>query len=126
MSPGNYDPFMAHLLAQAEFDAAKAVGPGTRMGAKLSARGRRLLQAEKVMEPRGRRIPWWVDPEHPPRLEGPMAQGNATADALAADETAAGVVALPGSGGTEAPAWTQTARRARRKIGMIGEEASHA
>lgn len=68
------------------------------------------------MKPRGRRIPWWSDPKHPPRLLG-RPVGNATEDAVRADEA---LLRLPGAASEDAPANegegpTQTARKARRR-----------
>lgn len=122
MSPGNYDPLVAHVLAQALFDIAKKLPPNSHMAVTLRAKANRLLAAEKNMEPRGRRIAWWVDPKHPPRLENPMTAGNATADALAGDS--AGMVTLPGSGGSVGSDGTQTARKARRKRRTVEIEAA--
>ncbi|KAL8790200.1 MAG: hypothetical protein Q9213_000731 [Squamulea squamosa] len=84
MAMRNYDPTMAYIFSQAEFEAAQKVPPGSRMAAKLRARGQRLLKAKKMMEPRGRRITWWSDPNNPPRMDkvegvGDMGTDTATA-----------------------------------------------
>ena len=118
---------MAYLFSQAEFEAAKELPPAARLIPKLRARGNRLMQVKKLMEPRGRRITWWTDPRMPPHLHGLDRVGNAT-DGVPQEDTLA--VAgdeenppTPGSAGdaTERPqgsdenAETATARKGRRK-----------
>ncbi|KAL8925666.1 MAG: hypothetical protein Q9208_003349 [Pyrenodesmia sp. 3 TL-2023] len=117
LSPGNYDPVIPHVLAQDIFVEAKKMPLSSRMAAKLRGRATRLLAAEKKMEPRGRRIPWWEDPGRAPRLGAyPMAAGNATADAVEAESQV--MVALPGSeasGRVPGNDVTSTAKMARRR-----------
>ncbi|KAL8930018.1 MAG: hypothetical protein Q9172_000250 [Xanthocarpia lactea] len=126
-SPGNYDPDMAYLFAQAEFEAAKELPPAARLIPKLLARGHRLIRAKKLMEPRGRRIPWWTYTKVPPNLHGLDRVGNATDDALQGDTLAAAGdeenPPTPGSAGdakerpqgSDEDADTATARKGRRK-----------
>ncbi|KAL8831720.1 MAG: hypothetical protein Q9170_005182 [Blastenia crenularia] len=118
-SPGNYDPEMANVFSQAEFDAAKTMPVDSRMAKTLRTRGNRLLAVHKEMEPRGKRVPWWKKPDGRPRMEEPMAEGNATADALMG-ASSAGVV-LPGSG-DGGGVGTQTARKARRRRRSSGAQ----
>ncbi len=118
ISPGNYDPVIPHVMAQDIFKEAKRLPPNSRMAATLRRRATRLLEAERTMEPRGRRIAWWEQPG-PPRLGAdPMAAGNATADAMEAESQA--MVALPGGseGSVREPGnagVVSTAKMARRR-----------
>ncbi|CAO1600159.1 hypothetical protein XANCAGTX0491_003862 [Xanthoria calcicola] len=131
LSPGNYDPAIASVFANAEFDAATRLAPSSRLATTLRARGNRLLRIAQVMDPRGHRIPWWSLP--PPRV------GQGAAEEESAPE--AGVLQRPG--GAAAGAWSTraaggvggkpetsaggggeaTARKARRRRrGGMGEE----
>ncbi|KAL8718118.1 MAG: hypothetical protein Q9225_004710 [Loekoesia sp. 1 TL-2023] len=125
-SPGDYDPLMAFIFAQAELGATRGLPPDSRLIPILNKREKRLKAEQKVMEPRGRRIPWWSDPNRPPRLEAPMAEGNATEDAME-DVPSAGVT-LPGSGtgGSSGNEGTQTARKVRRRRLVAEEEGANA
>lgn len=107
ISPGNYDPAIASVFAQAEYDAAEKTPPNSRLLTKLKARGARLLKIAQVMDPRGRRIPWW---SLPPNLDQAGSAGGA-----------AGKPETPPGGDGEAG--TATARKARRRRrGGMGEE----
>ncbi|KAL8911936.1 MAG: hypothetical protein Q9171_002978 [Xanthocarpia ochracea] len=136
ISPGNNDPDMAYLFSQAVFEAAKELPPAAPLIAKLRARGNRLMEVKKLMEPRGRRIPWWTDPRVPPNSQGLDRVGNATDDALQGDALAVAGDGenppAPGSAGDAAQvkerpqgsdenAGTATARKGRRKRRAILE-----
>ncbi|KAL8707598.1 MAG: hypothetical protein Q9220_007385 [cf. Caloplaca sp. 1 TL-2023] len=73
ISPGNYDPTMAYIFSISEFKAASIMPPASRMATNLRRRGERLLRQQKVMEPRGRRIAWW---ENPDRLDLPTGEAG--------------------------------------------------
>ncbi|KAL9594776.1 MAG: hypothetical protein Q9219_006835 [cf. Caloplaca sp. 3 TL-2023] len=62
LSPGDFDPEMATYFAQRLSARAKA-SPFVQQ--KLQARAQRMERQAKVMSPRGRRIPWWGDPDRP-------------------------------------------------------------
>lgn len=68
------------------------------------------MRVQQLMDPRGKRIPWWSDPDRPPRLGDAMPQGNATEDATE------GVLVPPGGGPEDGAG---TARKERRKRGKI-------
>ncbi|KAL8675478.1 MAG: hypothetical protein Q9168_000179 [Polycauliona sp. 1 TL-2023] len=135
IAPGNYDPTMATLFAQVESDEADKFPPNSAMARKLQARGARLRFNERLMEPRGRRIPWWTvppgPPPPPPRPSGSAQQENTAQGAGAV--AVAGSPPAPGSEGSAAAipeqpqqggqAGTATARKARRRRrGGMGEE----
>ncbi|CAL8576046.1 hypothetical protein XPA_001937 [Xanthoria parietina] len=130
LSPGNYDPAIASVFATAEFDAAAKLAPSSRLATTLRARGNRLLRIARVMDPRGRRIPWWSSP--PLRLGRPAAGASAEEGVLQRPgEAAAGAGSLRAAGGVggelEMPAGgggKATARKARRRRrrGGMGEE----
>ncbi|KAI4238280.1 MAG: hypothetical protein LQ349_001202 [Xanthoria aureola] len=130
LSPGNYDPAIASVFANAEFDAAAKSSPSSRLATTLRARGNRLLRIAQVMDPRGHRIPWWSLP--PPRVGQGAAEGSAPEGVLQRPGGAAagaggtraaggagGKPEMPSGGGAEATA--RKARRRRRRGGM-GEE----
>lgn len=119
ISPGNYDPTIASVFAQAEYDAAAKMPPNSRLGTKLKARGARLLKIAHVMDPRGRRIPWW---SLPPNLD--QAGGAAVAGRPPAPGSAGGAAGKPETPpGGDGEAGTATARKARRRRrGGMGEE----
>ncbi|KAL8951843.1 MAG: hypothetical protein Q9222_002191 [Ikaeria aurantiellina] len=97
ISPGNYDPTLAYIFALSEFDAAAMMPSASRMADKLRKRGDRLLKQQKVMAPRGRRIPWWGNPDQ----------------SEVRNSTGGPVVEMPtGGGGT-----TESARKRRRRRG---------
>ncbi|KAI4127520.1 MAG: hypothetical protein LQ338_003178 [Usnochroma carphineum] len=80
-SPGDYDPCMAYIFAQFEFQAAALLPSTSWMAETLRHRGERLLRAINMMQPRGRRIPWWGDPGRPLTvLEQPGGEGNTTVE----------------------------------------------
>ncbi|KAL8953434.1 MAG: hypothetical protein Q9222_000708 [Ikaeria aurantiellina] len=62
LSPGNYDPGIAQVLALAEFEAAKKVDPSSEVAKTLRGRGQRFLRVQQEMEPRGKRVAWWERP----------------------------------------------------------------
>ncbi|KAL8796583.1 MAG: hypothetical protein Q9182_007338 [Xanthomendoza sp. 2 TL-2023] len=131
ISPGNYDPQMAYTFFLAEKEAATRLPPASRAAARLRARASRLLKQQLVMEPRGRRIPWWGNPDAPPRLGQERPAGNATQDALkgtggleVVESLGFGATAGAGpQGGHEGTGTTATARKERRRRGAgRGEE----
>ncbi|KAL9597828.1 MAG: hypothetical protein Q9219_004905 [cf. Caloplaca sp. 3 TL-2023] len=105
-SPGNYDLEIPDYFGRAEFQMAARMPSDSRIARILRARGTRLLRMKRVMDPRGRRIPWWSRP--PALSENPAIQVNTTD----AGEVKPGVT-LPG-GGSTGNSGTQTARRKRR------------
>ncbi|KAL8957985.1 MAG: hypothetical protein Q9193_004872 [Seirophora villosa] len=120
LSPGNFDPLVANMLADGLFDRAKQLSPTSLIAARMRSRAMRLLKEKEVMTPRGRRIPWWSDPDRPPRaLATSPQQGNPRGDAMAANAEAA----LRSSGGAanEGNGMVTTARKARRRK-RVGEE----
>ncbi|KAL8651737.1 MAG: hypothetical protein Q9210_003083 [Variospora velana] len=86
LSPGNFDPLVANLLADGLFDVAKKMSPTSLIAARMRERAMRLLRQKEVMTPRGRRIPWWENPNYPPRALALSTPNAAAADAAAADE----------------------------------------
>lgn len=62
MSPGNFDPALAQVLAQTAFKAIPRPPSKSPLEIVLRHRADRFLRQEMVMEPRGRRIPWWDKP----------------------------------------------------------------
>lgn len=62
LSPGNYDPTIPHILAQAEFAAIPKAPAQSPSRNDLLQRANRFLRQELKMEPRGHRIPWWENP----------------------------------------------------------------
>ncbi|KAL8811925.1 MAG: hypothetical protein Q9200_001423 [Gallowayella weberi] len=131
ISPGNYDSQMAYLFFQEEREAATKLPPASRAAAKLRARGRRLLKQQAVMQPRGRRIPWWGNPDGQPNLAQDKPRGNATQDALqgpgglavveslgfSVPEGLGGAAAAGGNGGTGTTATARKEKRMRRLAG---------
>ncbi|KAI4086391.1 MAG: hypothetical protein LQ344_007586 [Seirophora lacunosa] len=119
LSPGNFDPLVANLLADGLFDRAKKLSPTSLIAARMRSRAMRLLKEKEVMTPRGKRIPWWSDPDRPPRALATSPQGNPKGDAMAADAEAA----LRSSRGAanEGNGMVTTARKARRRK-RVGEE----
>ncbi|KAI4172118.1 MAG: hypothetical protein LQ343_003766 [Gyalolechia ehrenbergii] len=109
-SPGNFDLEMALYFSRSVSDAAKLLPPNSRQAKALRARATRLMRVQQLMDPRGKRIPWWSDPDRPPRLGDAMPQGNATEDATE------GVLVPPGGGPEDGAG---TARKERRKRGKI-------
>ncbi|KAL8996871.1 MAG: hypothetical protein Q9169_003723 [Polycauliona sp. 2 TL-2023] len=142
ISPGNYDPYMASLFAQVEYEEADKMPPDSRMAKRLKSRGDRLEINARLMSPRGRKIPWWTVPPGPPpprpsgfveadvpaMLPGNAAQGPgglAVAENPLALGDESGTAAKPETppNGETGTAGTATARKARRRRrGGMGEE----
>ncbi|KAL8941141.1 MAG: hypothetical protein Q9211_001948 [Gyalolechia sp. 1 TL-2023] len=117
-SPGNFDPEMALYLSRFVFDAAQPLPPNSRHAKILRQRATRLQKENKVMTPRGRRIPWWSDPDRPPRLDEQMPRPNATEDA------AEGMVVLPGVAGAGDEGIGSATKRRRSRGLAVGETES--
>ncbi|MCJ1454398.1 hypothetical protein MMC28_004751 [Mycoblastus sanguinarius] len=62
LSPGNYDPIIAEVLATAAFNAATKTVPTSRFAQDLRRRATRFLMQGEAMQPRGHRVPWWESP----------------------------------------------------------------
>ncbi|KAI4089438.1 MAG: hypothetical protein L6R37_008039 [Teloschistes peruensis] len=105
ISPGNYDPAMARMLAEFVFETARRYSPLSRLGDLLRKRAIRLVRKEEEMQPRGQRVTWWGRPGGGPRLLRP---GEV---AVNATEVAEG-----GGGGV------QTARRTKRRKRVVVDE----
>ena len=59
LSPGNYDPVIAHVVAQTEYAAISKARARSPLRVDLRRRGDRCLRQQLKMEPRGHRIPCW-------------------------------------------------------------------
>ncbi|KAL8626174.1 hypothetical protein Q9189_008144 [Teloschistes chrysophthalmus] len=105
ISPGDYDPSMARMLAEFIFETARRYSPTSELGDLLRQRAIRLVRKEGEMQPRGKRVPWWVAPGQGLSLLRP---GEA---ALNATEIAEG-----GGGGG------QTARRTKRRKRVVVDQ----
>ncbi|KAL8660722.1 MAG: hypothetical protein Q9202_006272 [Teloschistes flavicans] len=105
LSPGNYDPAMAQMLAAFVFETVKRYSPLSELASLLRQRAIRLLRREEEMIPRGQRIDWWGRPgERWSRLARPAEEVNATV--------------VPEGGGSGG-AGTQTARRMKRRRRVV-------
>ncbi|KAL8635204.1 MAG: hypothetical protein Q9228_007284 [Teloschistes exilis] len=102
ISPGNYDPAMAQMLAEFVFETARRYSPFSGLGDLLRKRAIRLVRKEEEMQPRGQRVAWWGRPGRGPTLLRP---GEA---AVNGTEVAEG-----GGGGV------QTARRTKRRKRVV-------
>ena len=65
LSPGNFEPEMAYLLAKSALDAEQAAAAPT-LKRELVGRSQRFFDQARQMHPRGIRVPWW----HRPRRLG--------------------------------------------------------
>lgn len=61
LSPGNYDPIMAYHFAQVALVAIDRAFT-LRLRIDLRRRAERLLRQFENMKPRGRHVPWWLNP----------------------------------------------------------------
>lgn len=96
---------MARMLAEFIFETARRYSPTSELGDLLRQRAIRLVRKEGEMQPRGKRVPWWVAPGQGLSLLRP---GEA---ALNATEIAEG-----GGGGG------QTARRTKRRKRVVVDQ----
>ncbi|KAL9576931.1 MAG: hypothetical protein Q9212_006710 [Teloschistes hypoglaucus] len=105
LSPGDYDPAMAQMLAQFIFETARRYSPTSGLGDLLRKRAIRLVRKEGEMQPRGKRVAWWERPGQGPRLLRP---GEAAVNATEVTEE--------GEGGG------QTAKRTKRRKRVVVDE----
>lgn len=78
LSPGNYDPVMAFHFSQV---ALRAIDRAFTLRERIDLRERaeRLLQQGERMQPRGNRVPWWVNPDSGEEANGTSLEtGNGT------------------------------------------------
>ncbi|KAL8789219.1 MAG: hypothetical protein Q9195_006928 [Heterodermia aff. obscurata] len=61
LSPGNFEPEMAYLLAKSALDAEQTATAPT-LKRELVGRSQRFFDQARQMHPRGIRIPWWHRP----------------------------------------------------------------
>ena len=62
LSPGNFEPEMAYLLAKSALDAEQ-IASAPNLKRELVRRSQRFFDQAREMHPRGIRTPWWNKPQ---------------------------------------------------------------
>ena len=79
LSPGNYDPIMAYHFAQVALAAIERAFT-LRERIDLRRRAERLLRQFENMRPRGRHVPWWLNPYRGEEVSGTTSNGTLSID----------------------------------------------
>ncbi|KAL2059612.1 hypothetical protein ABVK25_000905 [Lepraria finkii] len=64
LSPGNYDPVIPAILAEAELAAVQRTISGSALRADLLLRTKRFVKQGAKMQPRGKHFTWWENPDN--------------------------------------------------------------